>query len=336
MALTLAAGVAFAIPPVVGQLALDAGASVSALLGWRYALAAVVLALIARRRFRAVPWRVVVLAFALGASLYAADAAFFWAALDRTSPPFATLLHYAHLPVVIGTAALLGRERLDARRLAALVGVLAGVGLVGWGGGADAVGIALALASAGAYAGYILVSDRLLRDTDPTAFTALLTAGAATTFLLLDAATGELFSVGGGVGIVTVLTGALVGSAFAVSAFLTGIRLLGPGSGVPPRHGGGADRARAGDVRARRAPDDRAAARRRRRRRQPSCSCSSPPGFREDASPRSARFPSRAQLPSLPTLCRVARLTHRRRARGARGRGRSCPPRPPPCPAGIP
>jgi drug/metabolite transporter (DMT)-like permease len=227
--LTLAAGVAFAIPPVVGQVALDAGASVSALLGWRYALAAVVLGILARRRFRGVPRRVAALAFVLGVALYAADAAFFWAALDRTSPPFATLLHYAHLPVVVGTAAVLGRERLDARRLAALVGVLVGVGLVGWGGGADVVGIALALTSAGAYAAYILVSDRLLRDTDPMAFAALLTAGAATTFLVLDAATGELLSVGGGAGVVSVLTGALVGSAFAVSAFLTGVRLLGPG-----------------------------------------------------------------------------------------------------------
>ncbi len=229
IALTLVAGVAFAIPPVVGRVALDAGASVSALLGWRYALAAVVLGVVARRRFGAVSWRVAVLAFALGVVLYAADAAFFWAALDRTSPPFATLLHYAHLPVVIGTAAMLGRERLDARRLAALGGVLVGVGLVGWGGGADALGVVLALASAGAYAAYILVSDRLLRGVDPLAFTALLTAGAATTFLALDAARGELLSVGGGIGVVTVLTGALVGSAFAVSAFLTGIRLLGPG-----------------------------------------------------------------------------------------------------------
>jgi drug/metabolite transporter (DMT)-like permease len=229
VALTLAAGVAFSIPPILGQVALDAGASVSALLGWRYAIAALVLVALAGRRLRAVPMRAVVLALVLGAALYAADAAFFWAALDRTSPPFATLLHYAHLPVVIGTAALLGRERLDARRVAALAGVLAGVGLVGWGGGADAVGIALALASAGAYAGYILVSDRLLRDVDPIAFTALLTTGAAATFLALDAATGELLAVGGGVGVVTVLTGALVGSAFAVTAFLTGIRLLGPG-----------------------------------------------------------------------------------------------------------
>ena len=229
VALALAAGVAFAVPPVVGQIALDGGASVVALLGWRYALASLVLAFVARRRFRALPVRVLALAFALGVVLYAADAAFFWAALDRTSPPFATLLHYAHLPVVVGTAALLGRDRLDARRVAALTGVLVGVVLVGGGGGADPVGIALALASAGAYAAYILASDRVLRHVDPTAFTALLTAGAATTFLVLDAASGRLFAVGGGTGVVAILTGALVGSAFAVTAFLTGVRLLGAG-----------------------------------------------------------------------------------------------------------
>lgn len=227
--LTLAAGVAFAVPPIVGQVALDAGASVTALLGWRYALAAVVLGLLARRRLRAVPVRIAVLAFALGAVLYAADAAFFWAALDRTSPPFATLLHYTHLPIVVGAAALLGRDGLDARRGAALVGVLVGVALVGGGGGADPVGIGLALASAGAYAAYILASDRVLRDVDPTAYSAVLTAGAATTFLALDGARGEIFSVGDGAGIAAILTGALVGSAFAVSAFLTGVRLLGPG-----------------------------------------------------------------------------------------------------------
>ena len=227
--LALAAGVAFAIPPVVGQVALDIGASVTALLGWRFALAAAVLALIARRRLRAVPVRVAAPAFALGVVLYAADAALFWAALDRTSPPFATLLHYAQLPIVVGAAALLGRDRLDARRVAALVGVLVGVALVGGGGGADPIGIALALASAGAYAAYVLASDRVLRDVDPIAFSALLTAGAATTFLALDAASGELLSVGGEAGIASILTGALVGSAFAVSAFLTGVRLLGPG-----------------------------------------------------------------------------------------------------------
>ena len=149
-ALALTSGVAFAVQPVLGQLALDGGASIAGLLGWRYALAAVVLAAIARRSLTAMPRRTAVAAFGLGVVLYAADAAFFYAALERTSAPFATLLHYAHLAVVVGAAAVLGRERLDARRAAALVGVLLGVVLVSGGGTPDAVGIALALAAAGA------------------------------------------------------------------------------------------------------------------------------------------------------------------------------------------
>jgi drug/metabolite transporter (DMT)-like permease len=230
VALTLLAGVAFAIQPVLGQVALDGGASIASLLGWRYAIAAGVLAVVSRRRLRTIPPRVAALAFALGLALYAADSGLFYAALDRTSPPFATLLHYAHLLVVVGAVAVMGRERLDVRRASALVGVLFGVALVGGGGSADVLGIVLALASAGAYSAYILVSDRLLRDIDPTAFASLLMAGAATSFVGFGVSTGDLFAIGGSGGIAAVLTGALVGSVFAVSAFLAGIRLVGPGT----------------------------------------------------------------------------------------------------------
>ncbi|HET9939223.1 MAG TPA: EamA family transporter [Gaiella sp.] len=228
--LALTSGVAFAIQPVLGQRALDGGASIAGLLGWRYALAAAVLAALARRSLLAMPLRTAVAAFGLGVVLYAADAAFFYAALERTSAPFATLLHYAHLVVVVGAAAVLGRERLDARRAAAVVGVLLGVVLVSGGGTPDAVGIAFALAAAGAYASYILVSDRLLRDTDPMAFAALLTGGASVAFLAFGSATGDVVRVGGGLGLVAVACGALVGSVFALSAFLAAIRLVGPGT----------------------------------------------------------------------------------------------------------
>jgi drug/metabolite transporter (DMT)-like permease len=225
---TLASGVAFAVQPVLGQLALDRGTSLAGLLGWRYALAAVVLAVLARSGLGAMSLRTAAFAFALGVVLYAADAAFFYAALERTSAPFATLLHYAHLVVVVGAAALLGRERLDARRAAALVGVLLGVVLVSGGGTADAAGIVLALAAALAYAGYVLVADRLLRDTEPMAFAALLTGGAATAFLAFGSVTGDVVRVGGAFGLVSVACGALIGSVFALSAFLAGIRLVGP------------------------------------------------------------------------------------------------------------
>jgi drug/metabolite transporter (DMT)-like permease len=228
--LSLVAGLAFAVPPVLGQLALDEGAAISALLGWRDAIAALVLAVVARKRLRAVPPRVAGMAFVVGAGLYTADAALFYAALERTSAPFTTLLHYAHLVVVVGAAALLGRERLDARRAAALVGIIAGVVLVGGGGGADAVGIALALASAAAYSGYILASDRLLRDTDPLAFATYLLGGSAVAFCVFGASSGQLAAIGGSTGVAAAVVGAIVGSVVAVTAFLAGIQLAGPGT----------------------------------------------------------------------------------------------------------
>jgi drug/metabolite transporter (DMT)-like permease len=229
--LCLGAGIAFAIQPVLGQLALDRGAAIAPLLGWRYAIAAVILVALARRRLVAMPWRIAGTAFGLGVVLYTADSALFYAALGRTSAPFATLLHYAYLLGVIGVAALLGRERLGARRAAALGAVLVGVALVGGGAGSpDPLGIVLALASASVYAAYILFSDRMLRGVDPVAFAALLVTGAAGAFLVFGASRGELGAIGGGLGAIAVVIGALVGTVFAVTAFLNGIRLVGPGT----------------------------------------------------------------------------------------------------------
>ena len=175
------------------------------------------------------PPRAAIAAFALGALVYALDSALFFASLERTSAPLASLLHYAHLALVVGVAALVGRERLTRRRLFALTGIFAGVALVG-GAAAnpDGLGILMALGSAGAYAVYILLSDRLLRDADPMALTALLTAGASTSFLVAGAAIGTLGTVGGPAGLACLGGAALVGSVFAVSSFLKGVRLVGP------------------------------------------------------------------------------------------------------------
>lgn len=230
VALSLLAGVAFSISPVLVQVAYRHGAAVTGILAWRYVLAAVVLAVIARRRLRRTPKRAAAAAFALGAVVYAADSFLFFASLERTSAPLASLLHYAHLALVVGVAALVGRERLSRRRLAALVAIFAGVALVG-GGAAhpDALGIGLALAAAVAYAVYVLLSDRLLRDADPIALTAILTAGAAVTFLAIGGGGGTLAQVGGAAGLVCLGAAAFVGSAVAVTAFLAGVRLVGPG-----------------------------------------------------------------------------------------------------------
>jgi drug/metabolite transporter (DMT)-like permease len=225
----LAAGVAFAVSPVLIQIAYRHGAAVSGVLAWRYLAAALLLVGLAGRKLLAVPARAAVGAFVLGAAVYALDSALFFGSLQRTSAPLASLVHYAHLALVVGVAAMSGRERLTRRRLFALMGIFGGVALVG--GAAtnpDLVGVAMALGSAAAYAAYILLSDRLLRDADPMALAAYLTAGAASTFLVAGGLLGSLGTVGGPAGLACLLGAALVGSVFAVSSFLKGVRLVGP------------------------------------------------------------------------------------------------------------
>jgi drug/metabolite transporter (DMT)-like permease len=176
-----------------------------------------------------VPRRAAFGAVALGAVVYALDSALFFGSLERTSAPLASLVHYAHLVLVVGVAAMIGRERLTRRRLFALVGIFAGVALVGGASvNPDLVGIGMALGSAAAYAVYIILSDRLLRDADPMALAAYLTAGAATSFIVAGSALGSLGEVGGPAGLACLVGAALVGSVFAVTSFLKGVRLVGP------------------------------------------------------------------------------------------------------------
>ena len=211
------------------QIAYSYGAAVSGVLAWRYLAAALLLVGLAGRKMLTVPLRAAAGAFVLGAVVYALDSALFFGALERTSAPLASLVHYAHLVLVVGVAAMIGRERLTRRRLLALAGIFGGVALVG--GAAvnpDLLGLAMALGAGAAYAVYILLSDRLLRDTDPLALAAYLTAGAATSFLVVGGALGSLGTVGGSSGLICLAAAALVGSVFAVTSFLEGVRLVGP------------------------------------------------------------------------------------------------------------
>jgi drug/metabolite transporter (DMT)-like permease len=227
--LCLAAGVAFSFSPILVQVAYSHGAAVSGVLAWRYLAATVLLVGLAGRRVFGVPVRAALGAFVLGAVVYALDSALFYGSLERTSAPLASLVHYSHLVLVVGVAAMIGRERLTRRRLAALVGIFGGVALVG-GAAAnpDLVGIGMALGSAAAYAVYILLADRLLRDADPMALAAYLTAGAAMSFTVAGGLLGSLGTVGGPTGLTCLVAAALIGSVFAVTSFLKGVRLVGP------------------------------------------------------------------------------------------------------------
>src|SRR4051812_26994376 len=129
----LASAASFGAMGVLGKLAYDDGATVGTLLATRFAMAAAVfwaltLAAGGIAQLRALNRRDVLIALALGALGYAAQAGAYFAALARMDAGLLALLVYTYPALVAGAGIALGRDRVDARRLAALV--LASSGLV--------------------------------------------------------------------------------------------------------------------------------------------------------------------------------------------------------------
>ena len=157
----LGSGAAFGAMGIFGKLAYDEGATVGTLLSVRFALAAALLwALEAARREPGEPPRPA--RRSVPRSRSARGATHFrpgcssrrWNESTRRWP---SLLVYTAPAIVAAAAVVLGHERLDARRAAALVVASGGVVLViGEAGELDPLGAALAIGAAVVYSAYIL------------------------------------------------------------------------------------------------------------------------------------------------------------------------------------
>lgn len=229
-ALCLVAGASFALQPVLVRIAFDGGATVASVGAIRFALAAAVLALVARRALAAAPLLSLLPPFALGATIYGLETGLFFASLERIDVSLASLLMCSYPALVVAGAVALRRERASRRRAAALAVALTGVALVlagGVGGALDPVGIGLALAAAVAYALYVLVSDRMLAATEPLVLATMLCAGAAVAFAAGGAATGSLEAARPQT-LLVVGAIALVATVLPIAAFLGGVQRIGP------------------------------------------------------------------------------------------------------------
>jgi drug/metabolite transporter (DMT)-like permease len=227
----------FGAMAVFGKLAYDNGVTVGTLLAVRFVLAAalfwvLVLAEGSFREIRSHGRRDIGIAIGLGAVGYAAQAGCFFAALERIDASLLSLLLYTFPGMVAVAAIVLGRERADARRLAALG--LASVGLVlvlasAKAGALDPVGTLLAMGAAVVYTTYILVSEGIAGRIRPSLLSALVCSGAALSLTVGSAAFGDLHpgevtAAGWGwlVGI------AVVSTVAAVSLFFAGLKRVGP------------------------------------------------------------------------------------------------------------
>jgi drug/metabolite transporter (DMT)-like permease len=234
--LCLGSAAAFGAMAVLGKLAYAEGATVGTLLAARFALAAVLFwALVLPGRgageIRALGVRDVVVALALGACGYATQAGGYFAALERIDASLVSLLIYTFPVIVAAAAVILGRERVDARRVAALALACGGLVLVLATAGAgtlDPLGTALALGAAVVYSVYILVSEGVAGRMRPGVLSALVCSGAAISLtggsaLLGELRPGELTAAGWG----WLACLAVVSTVAAITLFFAGLRRVG-------------------------------------------------------------------------------------------------------------
>ena len=234
----LASAVAFGGMAVFGKLAYEHGATVGTLLAVRFALAATLFWALLLWRGRAaadvrrLTRRDVAHGLALGAFGYSAQAGAFFIALTRIDASLLSLLVYTYPAMVCVAAVVLGRERVDRRRLAALVLASGGVALIVAGGGPgrlDAVGTALGVASALVYTTYILVGERVAARVRPQLLSALVCTGAAVMLSAGAALLGELrpgeLSAAGWIWLACL---AVVSTVAAISLFFAALRRVGP------------------------------------------------------------------------------------------------------------
>jgi drug/metabolite transporter (DMT)-like permease len=234
----LASGAAFGAMGIFGKLAYDEGATVGTLLAVRFALAAalfwaiVVVSGGAATQIRALSRRDVGIALALGACGYALQAGCYFTGLERIDVSLLSLLLYTFPAIVAVAAVILGRDRLDARRVIALALASGGLVLVLAGAGAgalDPLGAVLGLAAALVYSTYILSSQGIAGRVGPILLSALVCSGAAVsltagTALLGELRPGELTVAGWG----WLLCIAGVSTVAAVGLFFAGLRRAGP------------------------------------------------------------------------------------------------------------
>jgi drug/metabolite transporter (DMT)-like permease len=232
--LCLGSGAAFGAMAIFGKLAFDEGANVGTLLAVRFGLAAVLFwaLVLATGTSLRMSGRDARLGLALGGCGYALQAGCYFAALERIDASLLALLLYTFPAIVAVAAVLLGRERLDGRRVAALVLASGGLVLVvgGAGSGAlDPLGVALALGAAVVYSTYILVSQGISGRLRPDVLSALVCTGAAVPLIAGTAAIGELRPGAlTGAGWAWLVGLVLVSTVGAISLFFAGLRRVGP------------------------------------------------------------------------------------------------------------
>jgi drug/metabolite transporter (DMT)-like permease len=231
VALVIGSAVCFGTLGVFGKLAYRLGLTTPQLLSYRFAMAAVLLWLVALIIREGLPPRRSLLGLIImGGAGYVGQSGSYFSALHFIPASTNALLLYTFPVVVTLLAALLFGESLTWIKLAACGLAFFGTLLVVQAQlrGAAPIGLVLGLGSAAFYSGYILFGSRLLPGLPPVSATATILTAAAVVWGTFTAATGQLAVQWTVPRIALIGSFVVLGTTIPVLTFILGLRLVGP------------------------------------------------------------------------------------------------------------
>lgn len=227
----LAAASGYSTLPILGKLALGAGAVIWPMVAWRFLLGAVLVWAYLFLRGRPVPARRRWPALLGLGILYAGNGLAYLSALLWIPATTASLVFYTYPAAVVLLAGLLLDEPLTGRKLGALGLAVAGCSLTAGIGAlaGDPIGIGLVLLAVTGLSAYITLSHPVLRELPALGASAVILSAAAVTTVVAAVTAADL-SLDGGTD-AALFTGlmAVTATALPVTLFLAGLKMIGAG-----------------------------------------------------------------------------------------------------------
>ncbi|WP_052547525.1 EamA family transporter [Fimbriimonas ginsengisoli] len=223
----LISAAAFGTMSVLAHRGYAAGLDVPTLMLLRFGLASLALwAVVLTKREPLPRGKKLGMLLLMGVAIYFAQSYTYFAAIQHIPAAMVSLLLYLYPVIVTLFSILLFKEKLTVVRVGALALALLGTALtIGRVGHGDALGVILALVSAGLYSAYILVGSRAAAGVSPLATTAVVTGGTALSYiayvLLKGAAPITLAGFGWGAAL-------SIASVVAIGGLLAGLAKISP------------------------------------------------------------------------------------------------------------
>ena len=228
----LISGAAFGLLPWFARIAYDHGAEPFGMLLGRFAIATVIMLVIrvTRQRHEPRPSRKIEgQLFLLGAFGYAPQASFFFFGVDRIDISLATVIFYSYPVFVVLASWLVFQHKPTRNTVLCLAVAVAGTALTaGQVKAGSWIGVALMLAAAVWYSGYILISSKVVHHAGAFISLTYVMVGAFTAHALIFVITRPSLPVDS-TGWIAIACAAVISTILAMGFFFAGVARIGPG-----------------------------------------------------------------------------------------------------------